>query len=77
MLSPVCYEKDCKDLIGKTANHVILKDKDRQKHLDISRKLWEAKYPNEPFEEGFDDFLHSLENVDDMKHFLKDLFQSG
>jgi hypothetical protein len=54
MLSPVCYEKDCKDLIGKTANHVILKDKDRQKHLDISRKLWEAKYPNEPFEVNID-----------------------
>jgi hypothetical protein len=26
-------------------------------------------------EKGFDDFLHSLENVDDMKHFLKDLFR--
>lgn len=50
MLSPICYEKDCKNLVGKTINHVLVKDKDRQRQLEVSRKLWESKYPELPFE---------------------------
>lgn len=54
MLSPICYEKDCKNLVGKTVNHVIVKDKERQKHLETSKKLWESKYPDTPFEINID-----------------------
>jgi hypothetical protein len=46
---------------------------------DLTRTLHSDAKPDGVLkpEKGFDDFLHSLENVDDMKHFLKDLFQSG
>lgn len=50
MLSPVCYEEDCKATVGLTVNHRLLSEKEREKALDITKQLWSSLYPDEKFE---------------------------
>lgn len=50
MLAPLAYEADCKSIAGLVVEHKLMSEKDRTKSLEKSRKYWNAKYPNEPFE---------------------------
>lgn len=50
LLCPLVYEKDCRVLFGGSINHRLFRKFDREHALKRSKHLWEAKYPDEPFE---------------------------
>lgn len=50
MLSPTNYKQDCITLTNKLIDHRCLPLKDLQKAREASRKIWIAKYPDEPFD---------------------------
>ena len=50
MLSPVSYQRDCKEIVATLVDHKILVGEQRDKGLVKARALWEKLYPEEPFE---------------------------
>ena len=50
MLSPISYEKDCKEVVSTLVDHKILVGKKRTRGLERARILWKKLYPSEPFE---------------------------
>ena len=54
MLAPYYYEKDCNSLVGAVVEHKLLSENDRRAGTERARKLWEERYPHEPFEVNLD-----------------------
>nr|KAG5687840.1 hypothetical protein BaRGS_016948 [Batillaria attramentaria] len=50
MLAPVAYQRDCLNVVGVVVDHELLSMKDREHKLKRSRRLWEDKFPKEPFD---------------------------
>lgn len=53
LLSPVCYEKDCKSVVGTTVNHVLRNQIEFKEAQKESEYYWHKKYPNESFHIDF------------------------
>lgn len=50
LLSPLAYEKDCLEIVGKLVDHKLWSSEERQQSLDKSKRIWESKYPEEAFD---------------------------
>ena len=50
MLSPINYEKDCRDVASTLVDHKVLVGEQRTRGLARAKNLWTTSYPSEPFE---------------------------
>ena len=50
MLSPISYQRDCKEIVATLVDHKLLAGEQRDKGLLKARALWEKLYPEELFE---------------------------
>ncbi|ESO85179.1 hypothetical protein LOTGIDRAFT_167966 [Lottia gigantea] len=50
LLAPVMYHRDCENAVGQSINHQLLDGRKKLKALEISKSLWNKKYPDEPFD---------------------------
>jgi hypothetical protein len=50
LLAPYFYEKDCKRIVNKVIDHKLLGEKDTKQALDRAQRMWQEKYPQEPFQ---------------------------
>ena len=50
MLSPINYERDCREVVSTLVDHKVLVGEQRTRGLARAKNLWTTSYPNEPFE---------------------------
>lgn len=54
MLAPHYYEKDCDNIVSGLVDHYPLTPRQRQAGLQRPKRVWEKRYPFEPFEVNLD-----------------------
>ena len=68
MLSPISYEKDCREVVSTLVDHKVLVGEQRTRGLERAKNLWKTLYPSEPFEV---DLTNSVGNALDFESQMK------